>query len=297
MNGTRLDAEARCVVDARCALGESPVWSADEGALYWADIDGYALHRWRAADGVHDRWPMPAKLGCLALAARGGLLLALGCGLHRLEAPGGALERLIHPGAAHPRHRYNDGKAAPDGSFWVGTMDDHAERLPESGLWRIDAKLEARRVASGFRTLNGLAWSPDGRTLYFSDSRAATVWCAAHDPDTGAIGERRVFVAMEPAWGKPDGAAVDVEGCYWNAGHGAGRINRFAPDGRLVGHVELPVTNPTMPCFGGADLRTLYVTSARAGLDAAALARTPSAGGVFAFDAGVAGVPVARFAG
>ena len=176
-------------------------------------------------------------------------------------------------------------------------MDEGPDRQPIGSLYRLGADHQLTRHATGLRTPNGLAWSPDGRTMYHCDTRAATIWRYAHDPATGELGERRVFTVVDPAWGRPDGAAVDAEGCYWSCGVGAGRINRFDPEGRLMGYVPLPVSHPTMPCFGGDGLRTLYVTSLRAGLSAEALTQTPLAGGVFAVAAGVSGAEVGRYAG
>jgi len=292
---TRLSVTVDCVVDARCVLGESPVWSADEGALYWADIEGCALHRWRPDDGAHRIWALPGKLGSLGLCKDGGLIVALKQGLHRFDLATEALSFITHPEAVQPGNRYNDGKVSPEGRYWVGTIDEDPQRRPFASLYRIDADGRSTQMVEGLRVSNGLAWSPDGRTLYHCDSRVPQIWRHAYDPVDGTIGPREVFADIDATWGRPDGAAVDVEGCYWSAGITGGRLNRFAPDGRLVGHVELPVTHPTMPCFGGPGLRTLYVTSLRHGFTAEQLARTPQAGSVFALDVGVAGVPVGRY--
>jgi sugar lactone lactonase YvrE len=152
-------------------------------------------------------------------------------------------------------------------------------------------------MGGGLIVSNGLAWSPDGRTLYHSDSRGAVIYAYDHDPNSGALGERRVLARVQPEWGRPDGAAIDAEGCYWSCGMSAGRLNRFSPEGELIAYVELPVTHPTLPCFGGPDLRTLYVTSLRDGVPAHALAATPQAGSLFALEPGVAGAPVERYRG
>lgn len=307
--------EVICAVDIPCRLGESPVWSAQEQALYWVDIPEGRLHRWSHAGGehrepheggahrgpheggVHRQWQLPAAIGSLALRERGGLLLALKTGLHTFDPDTGALERLCHPEADRPELRLNDGKVSPEGRFWVGSMDDGPERQPLGSLWRLDTDHRCMRMVTGQRVPNGLAWSPDGRTMYRADTRALTVWRHDYDPASGAIGEAKVFVVMQPDWGRPDGAAVDMEGCYWNAGVGAGRLNRFSPEGELMGFVPLPVSHPTMPCFGGPDLRTLYVTSMRNGVAAELLAQHPLSGSVLALPAPVAGVPVAAYRG
>jgi sugar lactone lactonase YvrE len=294
---TRLEVAVRRVVDAKNTVGESPVWSADEQALYWVDILEPAVHRWDPATGERRSWPMPDAVGSIGLRRGGGLVAALRSGFHLVDLGVGGLTHLVHPEPDVTTNRLNDGKVAPDGSFWAGTMDDRADKEDVGALYRLGVDHQVRCMARGFKVSNGLAWSPDGRTLYHSDSRGATIWRYAHDPATGEIGERQVFVAMPPEWGRPDGGAVDAEGCYWGCGISAGRVNRFSPAGELLGWIDLPVTHPTMPCFGGADLKTLYITSLRENFTPEQLEATPLAGGVFAVDLEVAGAPVAMYGG
>ena len=286
-----------CVLDARDALGESPVWSAAERALYRVDILGACVHRWQPETGVQTRWGLPAHVGSLALRAGGGIVVALRSGFAMLDTTTGAVTPLLHPEPEMVNNRLNDGKVSPEGRYWAGTMDDRPEKEAVASLYRLDADQRCHRAVTGLKISNGLAWSPDGRTMYHSDSRAAMVWRYAYDPASGALGEREVFIAYQPEWGRPDGAAVDAEGCYWSAGVTAGRLNRFSPDGVLLGYVPMPVSHPTMPCFGGPDLKTLYVTSLRAEVPAGMLEHTPLAGGVFALQPGVAGAPVGVYAG
>ena len=298
MTATCLDCQVDCVLDVRNRLGESPAWSVREGALYWVDITAARVHRFRPADGAHHRWQLPAVIGSLGLREAGGLLLAMKTGLHLFDLDSGALEFLCQPEPDVPGNRLNDGKVGPDGSFWVGTMDDRPQKEATGRLYRLDAQHRCRRAAEeGVIVSNGLAWSPDGRTLYHSDSRGAAIYRYAHDLATGEIGPREVFASVPPECGRPDGAAVDAEGCYWSCGISAGRLNRYSPDGELMAWVELPISHPTMPCFGGPDLRTLYLTSLRDGLDDEALARTPQAGSLFALRPGVAGLPTSLYAG
>lgn len=287
----------RCVVDARCAVGESPLWSPGEQALYWADIPAGRLHRWHPEGHRSCVWQLPAPLGSFGLRRGGGLVLALKTGVHLFEPNTGTLSLLCHLEPLPIDNRLNDGKVSPDGSFWVGSMSEQPTRPAVAALYRLDAAHRGQRVLDGLRVSNGLAWSPDGRTLYHADTRALTVWRHDHDLATGALSNRRVFITMRPEWGRPDGATVDSEGCYWNAGIGAGRVNRFSPEGELISHIELPVSHPTMPCFGGPGLRTLYVTSLRDGVAAEALARMPQSGGVFAVEVDVAGIETALYAG
>jgi sugar lactone lactonase YvrE len=292
-----LQHEVACALDARCALGESPVWSARENALYWVDILNARVHRWHPADNSRREWQLPAQVGSIGLRAGGGIVAALKTGFHLLDTDSGALTLLAHPEPGVATNRLNDGKVSPEGRFWAGTMDERADKQPVGALYRLDADHRCHRMVDAIKVSNGLAWSPDGLTMYHSDSRAAAIYRYDYDPDTGAIGERRLFAAMQPEWGRPDGAAVDVEGCYWSAGVTAGRINRFSPEGILIGHVRLPVTHPTMPCFGGPDLKTLYVTTLRAEVAADVLPGTPLAGGIFKIDVDVAGTPVGMYAG
>jgi sugar lactone lactonase YvrE len=281
----------RLLPDAPSALvGESPVWDEALGCLWWVDIRAPALHRTGPGGGTQS-WPLAEPVGSLALCRSGVLLLALKSGIHRFDPRDGALDLLAAPELDRPTNRLNDGKAAPEGRFLVGSMDDRPEKAATAALWRLDPGATACvKLADGLTVSNGLAWSPDGRTLWHSDSRASVIWTWRYDPATGAISDRREVARPTEAIGRPDGGAVDAEGGYWSAGVSAGRLNRWLPDGTLDRVVELPVRAPTMPCFGGESLRTLFVTSLRP--DSAG----PKDGRLLALNVGVAGVPVGRFA-
>jgi sugar lactone lactonase YvrE len=293
----RLNLSVECVVDARNTTGESPVWSPREAALYWVDIPDGWIHRWHPASGERRSWQLPAAVGSIGLREGGGIVAAMRTGFHLFELESGNLTLLCNPEPDLRTNRLNDGKVSPEGRFWAGTMDERPEKQPVGSLYRLDADHRCTRMAGEVKVSNGLAWSPDGRTMYHSDSRGGVIFRYAYDPDTGSIGPRQVFVSMQPEWGRPDGGATDAEGCYWGCGIAAGRINRFSPSGELIEYVTLPITHPTMPCFGGPDLRTLYVTSLRENLTDADLAKTPQAGGVFMLEPGVAGSPVAQYKG
>jgi sugar lactone lactonase YvrE len=274
----------------RALVGESPVWDEVQGCLWWVDIRAPALHRTTHHD-VTRSWPLKEPVGSLALCRSGALLLALKSGIHRFDPRDGALALVAAPEPELPTNRLNDGKASPEGRFLVGSMDDRPEKAPTAALWRLDPGATACvKLAGGLTVSNGLAWSPDGRTLWHSDSRASVIWTWRYDPATGAISDRREVARPTAAIGRPDGGATDAAGGYWSAGVSAGRLNRWLPDGTLDRVVELPLRAPTMPCFGGPGLRTLYVTSLRpegAG---------PDDGRLLALDVGLAGVPVGRFA-
>ncbi|HYE50995.1 MAG TPA: SMP-30/gluconolactonase/LRE family protein [Azospirillaceae bacterium] len=280
-----------CVAESRCLLGEGPLWDPDARRLYWFDIKGRRLHWLAPGKEAFGTLELPARCSAAALAG-GGLVVASDQGVGLLDPATGKLDIRLVLEPDRPGNRSNDGKADPWGNFWVGTMDD-AEAQASGALYRIDAGWRAERVLDGLRIPNTLAWSPDGRRMIFADSGEATLYAFDLEPDSGRLSNRRVFAAGDG--GTPDGSAMDAEGFLWNAQWGAARVVRYAPDGGIDRVVPLPVGNPTSCAFGGDDLATLYVTSARVGLSEEALAGQPLAGGVFALDPGVRGLPVGRF--
>ncbi len=280
-------------------LGESPFWWPEQGALYWCDIPGLKLHRWVPATARHDAWAFDSEIGSCAPLPGGELLLALRSGLVRFDPDSGRQTALAPPPYDTAEQRFNDGKADAQGRFWVGTICDPREPA-RSALYRWDGH-DLERQAGDISVSNGLAWSPDGRTLYWSDTHQHRVFAFDFEPGAGMISRRRVFAAFERKaagqdlatyGGRPDGAAVDAEGCYWVAMFEGQRLLRFAPDGTLRQAVALPVRCPTMPCFGGPDLRTLFITTACAHRPAAELAAQPLAGAVLTLRVDVPGLPV-----
>jgi sugar lactone lactonase YvrE len=289
--------DVTCVLDAKAELAECPVWSAAERALYWVDIHAPALHRLDVASGGMRSWPMPRRIGSFGLREQGGAVVALADGFHLFDFDTGELSSLAAPATMPEGTRFNDGKVSPEGRFWAGTMDEASLSRPVGVLYRLDPDGTLHQMVTDLIVSNGLAWSPDGRTMYHSDSQGQVIWAYDYDPADGSIGNRRVIARPGDEVGRPDGAAVDVQGFYWSAGISAGVLNRWAPDGRLDQTVPLPCARPTMPCFGGPDLRTIYVTSLRHDLPADLLATSPLSGGIFAVPVDVPGVPVGRFAG
>jgi sugar lactone lactonase YvrE len=288
--------DAVCVLDAKAQTGESPVWVPEEQALYWTDIPGKTLNRFDPATGANRVWPMPEEVGSFALREGGGLIAALRSGFALIDLERGQIERLIDPEADRPENRFNDGRCDRQGRFWAGSMNE--PRDARSGaLYRLDSDHRCQRMADDVMVANGLAFSPDDRVMYWSDSRALTIYAFDFDAASGAIGNRRIFARLEPHQGGPDGAAVDAEGGYWSACYRGARVMRFRPDGTIERKIRLPVSRVTMCAFGGPDLRTLYITSARGGLSAADLEREPLAGGIFALQVDVAGLPEPRFKG
>jgi sugar lactone lactonase YvrE len=258
------------VSDLRCQLGESPLWSPGEQALWWVDIEGRALHRLEPASRRIDTWHAPERIGCIALHADGGFIAALEDGVwHLRPQAGGRLDAQVLARVQHPREgmRFNDGRCDREGRFWAVTMyRDTAAGLPVGSLYRYDARGMSAPLVSGLVVGNGTAFSPDGRTMYLSDAHASVrrIWAFELGAD-GSLSNRREFVDMNRHPGRPDGAAVDAEGCYWICATDAGRILRFTPEGELDRALALPVGKPTMGAFAGADLGDLYVTSLQPG--------------------------------
>ena len=293
-----------------CALGESPFWHPHEQMLYWVDIPGRQLLRANVYLGSVERWDMPSEPGCIAPAASGGLVIALRHGIFRADGWGGPLRQIATLDYDTTRMRANDGKCDALGRFWVGTIDE-SRAVHDAALYMLDARdgrvVQAERKAGPVTTANGLAWSPDGRTLYWCDTPAHRVWTWDFEPEHATLQPQRVFASFEakPAdWdsgqagyrGRPDGAAVDLLGNYWVAMFEGQRLCQFAPDGRLLAEIPTPAQCPTMPCFGGEDLCTLYLSTARYHRSAAELQAYPDSGCIFSMRVATPGLPVNFFA-
>jgi sugar lactone lactonase YvrE len=281
------------LVDSRDLLGEGPVWDARAGRLYWFDIKGRQIKWFDPATGGADHRDLPLRASAGAPKASGGLILATEQGLCDFDPETGALATRLAC-AAPPGFRSNEGKIDAAGRFWWSMMDDDEGKRP-GFIERYDASGVSSRMIEGVHIANTLTSSADGRTLYWADSAERTLYASDIDPATGALGERRVVAHTRDGAGTPDGSAVDADGFLWNCQWGAWRIVRYAPDGRIDRVVATPVAQPTSCAFGGPGLRTLFVTSARNGLSADALAGQPLAGALFAFEPGVAGAPLPVF--
>jgi L-arabinonolactonase len=292
-----------CTAATCSRLGESPVWSVAEQALYWVDIGAGEpeagqppswLHRFDPAEGSTRSWALPETVGSFALCEGGGALVAILSGLHHLDFASGKLTLRVKTPYDPALQRFNDGKCDRAGRFWVGQVRRSAIEPPPVGdLYCYDGRtLRAGGFIHG--TSNSLAWSPDNRTLYFSDSVHSTVWAMDYDIERGTFDNRRPFVST-PQRTIFDGAAVDAEGGFWVALFRGGKVQRYLPDGRLDREIVLPVSNPTMMAFGGPDLRTLYITTASAFLTDGELAQQPLAGALFCCEPGVQGLPEPLF--
>jgi sugar lactone lactonase YvrE len=286
---------ADLVLDSRNVTGESPLWSVSEQSLYWVDIPQKKLMCWHAPSCSYRSWTVPEMLACIARAGDSGQWVAgLETGIFGLQllADGELQCHMLAPVRhAQAGMRFNDGRCDRQGRFWASTMvKDMTRATPIGAIYCYEKKIGLKKCLEGFMTPNGLAFSPDGTTMYLSDSHPAIqkIWAFDFDTSSGTPSNQRLFVDMGPLPGRPDGAAVDAEGYYWICANDAGMVHRFSPSGKLDRSLPVPVKKPSMCAFGGKNLETLYVTSIRPeGID---LSDQPLAGGLFALHPGVSGL-------
>jgi sugar lactone lactonase YvrE len=269
------------VHQANAVTGEAPFWDARDATLWWIDVQGQRLLGFSPENGRQQEWSLPLMPGLVAGRASGGLLLGLEDGFYAFDVVHGTGDRLVAVEADDPRTRINDGKPDPRGRLWFGTMDKTGAGTPIGALYRLELDGRVTRTRSEVRIPNAICFSPDGRTAYFTDTRLGVVEARPYDPATGEAGAARPFVSYGDGE-HADGACVDSDGCVWIAVIGGSRIERRRPDGELDTIVELPVSRPTMPMLGGADGRTLFVTSQRRFLSAEQLEAEPLAGDLLA---------------
>jgi L-arabinonolactonase len=287
----------RVAVAAADLIGESPVWSVREQALYWVDVEGKRVRRFAPGSDTSASWAMPEVTSSFGLRCHDGVVAATRTGFVFLDTVTGHVTPIVHPEADVLGNRFNDGKVDRAGRFWAGTKNLANNPEPTGSLYRLDCDGTAHLATSGISCSNGIAWSPDNRTLYLCDTWVRRIYAFDFDLGEGTVHRRRLFAELAAEDGFPDGLTVDAEGFVWSAHYDGWRITRYAPDGRVVRAMRMPVQQVTSLMFGGADLRTLYVTSASMRLSAAARQSQPLAGHVFAFEPGVAGLPEPCFAG
>ena len=289
-------------------LGESPFWHPEENCLYWCDIQGLTINAWNPADGQHRQWKTPSEPGCCAPASGKRLVIGLRDGFYQLDTVSGAISLLAAlPPARHDTRvlRLNDGRCDTAGRFWAGSVIT-PRTAPDAALWRLSASSEGytvQHMAGDNFTANGLAFSPDNRTMYWSNTPEHRIDRFDFDVATGEITNRRPWVQFDrkvegqPYGGRPDGAAVDVEGNYWVAMYEGACVLQLSPTGEVLQRIAVPVQCPTMVCFGGEDLRTLFITSARAGRPAEELDAVVPAGSLLRVRVETQGLPVTFFNG
>jgi len=290
-----VDHDVRCVIPHSAFLAESPHWLGDGRSLLWVDILAPSVNISNLVTGDTRTTPLGELVGVVVPRTSGGFIAATQSGFRVLDLPGGDM----HPIAA-PLHmsgrRFNDGKCDALGRLWAGTLAIDA--TPERGaLYRLDTDGVLDEIESGFHICNGLGWSPDNTRFYLADSGRRTVYVYDYALDTGRVSNKRVFATFTDSEGMPDGLAVDAQGHVWCAMWDGWAIKRLAPDGTVVRSIDLPVPRPTNLAFGGPQLKTLYITTARIRLSATQLAAAPLSGSLLALDVDVAGAPVRGYGG
>ena len=288
-----------CVVASRSRLGEGAVWDVDDARLWWVDIRAGLVHCHDPAAGTNDSFEVGEQVSSLARRDAGGLVITTESGLYLFDPAEGSRTCLATPEAHLEGNRFNDGTTDPKGRFWAGTMrDDGAPPERRGRFYRLDADHQVSQHFDPVFTTNGLAFSPDGTVMYYADTNrdVQTVWACDYDADNGTPTNSRVFFHSGEIAGRPDGATVDADGCYWFAGVGGWQVVRVTPQGKLDRVIEMPVEKPSKVMFGGAGLDVLFVTSIGDGVGDRS--GQPEAGSLFAITGtGTTGLPQARFAG
>jgi sugar lactone lactonase YvrE len=289
---------AELTLDAKALLGEGPIWDARKQVLYWVNIMGNEVHEFHPATGRDRVFDVGQPVGTVVPRRSGGVMVALRDGFAALDTDTGALTMVADPEAHLPQNRFNDGKCDPAGRFWAGTMRQAEDRAGAGSLYRLDPDLSVHKMWTNITVANGIAWSHDARTMYYIDTPTMMVVAFDYNVETGAIANPKPVVHTPDGPGGPDGMTIDAEGMLWVAYWGGWRVVRWNPHtGEALAVIELPVERVTAPWFGGPNLDELYITSARTGLSADALAKQPHAGSLFVARPGVRGLPAFEFAG
>lgn len=283
------------VVACQCKLGEGPVWHPGEQALYWLDIYQTRLYCFNPRSGQHQVVELGVLASAMGVRARGGFVMATQNGFAFWDPQAERFDPVSDPDPDITETRFNDGKTDRQGRFWSGKMSDK----PANSLFRLDADCSVHRMESGIGTSNGLGWSPDNRTFYFTNSPARVIYAYDFDAASGAISRRRIFAQVpdEPGEGLPDGLAIDQEGCIWSARWGGWKIVRYRPDGSIEREVPMPVEFPTSCAFGGSNLDEMYITSAWVEVKPELRGEQPMAGDIYCLKTPVPGLPEPLFAG
>jgi len=284
--------EVEHLIAVQNILGEGPVWNAQEQKLYWVDIQDKAFFRYDPATNQHERFDLERVIGALTPNKDGRIIMATEAGLEVWDFESKQMTLLENNVAVNPVGRFNDGAVDRKGRFWAGTMSPN----PVNHLFRLDLDGDVTIVEDSILTSNGIGWSPDNRTMYYSDSGPGIVYAYDFDLSAGEISNRRVFYEAKEGEGKADGLTVDSEGCIWAAFWDGWKVVRFAPDGSILTTIDMPVQRPTSCNFGGANLDEVYITSASTGLTDKEKAKQPYAGDVFRIKVDVKGIaePIAQ---
>lgn len=287
--------EMRCLLDAQAKLAECPRWDEQTQTLYFVDIDSFALHAYHLPSETHNVRHFEEEIGCFSLAQEGGFIAAFRSGVYTFSAFDAPLELYWQADYDQATTRFNDGRCDPAGRFLAGTMYAPKDAFL-AGLYQFTNK-QHRVLDQAAWTSNGLAFSPDHKTMYYSDTPNHIVYKFDYDVTTGNASNKQVFIEFPRGNGRPDGAAVDHDGNYWSALYQGQRVVKISPDGVILAEYPVPATYPTMVAFGGKDMKTLFVSTCRAAQSAEELEQFPNAGGIFALDVESEGQIEFRFAG
>ncbi|SER15556.1 Sugar lactone lactonase YvrE [Faunimonas pinastri] len=284
-----------CLLDLKCRTGESPVYDERTDTLYFVDIPAFKLYAYGVETKELRSWDFDREVACVGLTEGSDLIVALRDRIVLFDPATERREVLCEIEQDQPATRCNDGKVGPDGAFWIATMDDRKDKEPIGSLYRVTSGGRVEKKVEGYQIPNGIAWTPDGEWMFNTDTRGPWIDRWRFDRRTGDLSDRTRIAVLDNPTGRPDGGACDARGSYWSAGVSAGRINHFNRDGELLGFHPLPAVGPTMPCFGGPDFHTLFVTSLREGRDPEQLQKLPLSGGLFAARSETPGFPAWRF--
>ena len=289
--------KAEIAVRSASTLGEGSLWDAGKQRLCWLDIVGKRLFIYDPEGNTNRELEIPEMAGTVVPRRAGGLILSLESGIHAFDPESGALEKIADPEAQRSETRYNDGKCDPSGRFWAGTMGRNGEAGLGS-LYRLDVDGSVTQILDGVDISNGIAWSPDRRFMYWTDTLKGEIYAFDYDDASGGISNRRIAFKLDSVDGLPDGMTIDAEGMLWAACWEGGKVIRIDPKaGKKLSEVKLPASRVTSCAFGGQKLDRLYITTARMGLGEAELAEQPYAGSLFVCEPGVKGIPAVAYAG
>lgn len=285
---------ARLLIDSQCALGEGPIWHPGRQQLFFFDINNETLFAVTADGAFADSWMFNETVAAAAILDDDTLVLATDTGLKQFDLATGGMNRINEIEADNAQTRTNDSRVHPSGAFWIGTMDRGPEEAPIGAVYHYRAGV-LTTLKSGIAIPNATCFSPDGRIAYWTDTPSRRIMQCATDPATGMpVGEWTLFADVSDQPGYPDGAVIDSEGYLWNARWGGSCVVRHAPDGSVDRIIDVPVSQVTCPAFGGQDLKTLFITTANKTMSPEQLAAEKVAGGLFAIDLDIAGLPEAK---
>jgi len=275
-------------------LGEGPLWSVEEQAIYWVDIDGKKIQRFYPETGKYDSFDVPVKVCLMAFREKGGLICGTEDGFYFWNIETQKMDFITNPEKGKKKARFNDGKVDRKGRLWAGTMTFEGAT---SALYRMNPDLNVKKMVPEITISNGIGWSPDDSIMYFVDSLRYVINAFDYDLPTGTISNQQPFVQMDADFGIPDGLTVDSEGYVWCAIYGAWKVMRYDPLGNIAAEIRMPVSQPSSCMFGGKELNELYITSISEGLSEEDKVKEPMAGDLFMIKTDIQGLPEPKFAG